>query len=46
MPLKNGELSGPEIRVLIRGHNKLAQIKVPAGLDRDGLIKLIIKIND
>ena len=41
MPLKNGELSGPEIRVLIRGHNKLAQIKVPLGLDRDGLIKFL-----
>lgn len=41
MPLKNGELSGPEIRVLIRGHNKLAQIKVPTGLDRDGLIKFL-----
>tara|TARA_R110001632_G_scaffold220253_1_gene350169 strand:+ start:1500 stop:2936 length:1437 start_codon:yes stop_codon:yes gene_type:complete len=41
MPLKNGELSGPEIRVLIRGHNKLAQIKVPPGLDRDGLIKFL-----
>mgnify|MGYP003643996255 CR=1 FL=1 len=41
MPLKNGELSGPEIRKLIRGHNKLAQIKVPTGLDRDGLIKFL-----
>ena len=41
MPLKNGELSGPEIRVLIRGHNKMSQIKVPAGLDRDGLIKFL-----
>ena len=34
-----GELSAAEIRTLIRGHNKLAQIKVPTGLDRDGLIK-------
>lgn len=41
MPLKNGELSGPEIRVLIRGHNKMSQIKVPPGLDRDGLIKFL-----
>mgnify|MGYP003630859843 FL=1 len=41
MPLKNGELSAPEIRKLIRGHNKLAQIKVPTGLDRDGLIKFL-----
>ena len=41
MPLKNGELSAPEIRVMIRGHNKMSQIKVPTGLDRDGLIKFL-----
>ena len=45
MPLKSGpnkgELSAPEIRKLIRGHNKLTNIKVPPGLDRAGLIKFL-----
>lgn len=36
-----GELTSTEIRKLIRGHNKLVNIKVPAGLDRDGLIKFL-----
>ena len=36
-----GELTGAEIRTLIRGHNKLVNIKVPKGLDRDGLIKFL-----
>ena len=36
-----GELTATEIRKLIRGHNKLVNIKVPAGLDRDGLIKFL-----
>ena len=36
-----GELSAAEIRTLIRGHNKLSQIKVPTRLDRDGLIKFL-----
>jgi thiol:disulfide interchange protein len=36
-----GELTGAEIRKLIRGHNKLTNIKVPTGLDRDGLIKFL-----
>ena len=35
------ELTMSEIRVLIRGHNKLSQIKVPSGLDREGLIKFL-----
>jgi hypothetical protein len=34
-----GELTSAEIRTLIRGHNKMTNIKVPKGLDRDGLIK-------
>jgi len=34
-----GELTSAEIRILIRGHNKMTNIKVPKGLDRDGLIK-------
>jgi hypothetical protein len=36
-----GELTATEIRKLIRGHNKLVNIKLPAGLDRDGLIKFL-----
>lgn len=36
-----GELTSAEIRKLIRGHNKLVNIKVPTGLDRDGLIKFL-----
>jgi len=36
-----GELTATEIRKLIRGHNKLVNIKVPAGLDRDGLINFL-----
>lgn len=35
------ELTMAEIRTLIRGHNKMSQIKVPTGLDRDGLIKFL-----
>ena len=36
-----GELTAAEIRTLIKGHNKLVNIKVPTGLDRDGLIKFL-----
>ena len=36
-----GELTGAEIRKLIRAHNILADIKIPKGTDRSGLIKLI-----
>jgi hypothetical protein len=43
MPYKTGEFKGEltsaEIRKLIRGHNKMSNIKVPKGLDRNGLIK-------
>ena len=35
------QLTLTEIRTLIRGHNKMSQIKVPSGLDRDGLIKFL-----
>ena len=42
MPYKSGEFKGElttgEIRKLIRGHNKLVNIKVPSGLDRLELI--------
>ena len=45
MPLKSGpnkgELTAAEIRKLIRGHNIGVTIKVPPGLDRDGLIKFL-----
>ena len=36
-----GELTGAELRKLIRAHNILVSIKIPAGTDREGLIKLI-----
>ena len=36
-----GELSGAELRKLIRAHNILVSIKIPKGTDREGLIKLI-----
>ena len=35
------ELTATEIRTLIRGHNKMSQIKVPSGLNKDGLIKFL-----
>jgi hypothetical protein len=45
MPYKTGKLKGEltaaEIRKLVRGHNKLVNIKIPSGLDRDGLIKFL-----
>jgi len=45
MPYKTGKLKGEltsaEIRKLIRGHNKLVTMKIPTGLDRDGLIKFL-----
>jgi hypothetical protein len=34
-------MTAAEIRTLIKGHNKLVNIKVPTGLDRDGLIKFL-----
>ena len=49
MPIKTGpnkgELTAGEIRKLIRGHNKLTNIKVPSGLDRQGLIDFLKKKN-
>lgn len=36
-----GELTAPELRRLIKEHNKLVSIKIPAKTDRLGLIKLI-----
>lgn len=49
MPYKSGKLKGElttaEIRKLIRGHNKLVNIKVPTGIDRDGLIAFLKKKN-
>ena len=45
MPYKagklKGQLTGAELRKLIRAHNILVSIKIPKGTDRDGLIKLI-----
>ena len=45
MPYKTGEFKGEltaaEIRKLIRGHNKLVSLKIPRGLDRNGLIKFL-----
>jgi len=36
-----GELTGAELRKLIKAHNILVSIKIPKGTDREGLIKLI-----
>ncbi len=36
-----GEMTGPELRKLIRAHNILSKIVIPKGTDRQGLIKLI-----
>lgn len=45
MPYKSGELKGqltaPELRRMIKEHNKLMSIKVPPKTNREGLIKLI-----
>ncbi len=38
-----GELTGPELRKLIRAHNILSKITIPKGTDRNGLIALIQK---
>jgi hypothetical protein len=47
MPYKRGslkgQLTGPEIRKLIKAHNKLNTIKIPTGSKRDDLIKLVEK---
>ena len=47
MPYKTGEFKGEltaaEIRKLIRGHNKLVSLKIPTGLDRNGLIKFLAR---
>ena len=47
MPYKTGEFKGEltaaEIRKLIRGHNKLVSLKIPKGLDRNGLIKFLAR---
>ena len=40
-----GQLTGVELRKLIRAHNILSKITIPKGTDRDGLIKLIEKHN-
>lgn len=41
--LKNGELTTPEIRKLIRAHNIAESIKIPKGAKRDDIMKLIEK---
>jgi hypothetical protein len=41
MPLKNGELSTPELRKLIKQHNKLMSIEIPKGSKRQDIINLI-----
>tara|TARA_R100000734_G_C3284197_1_gene77203 strand:+ start:131 stop:868 length:738 start_codon:yes stop_codon:yes gene_type:complete len=41
--LKNGELTTPEIRKLIRAHNVLVSIKIPKGSKREDIIKIIDK---
>ena len=38
-----GELTTPEIRKLIRGHNILTSIKIPKGATRDEIIKIVEK---
>jgi len=38
-----GELKAPEIRRMIKAHNKLMGIEIPKGTDRAGLIKLVEK---
>lgn len=38
-----GELTAPELRKLIRAHNKLTKITIPKGTDREGIIKIIEK---
>lgn len=43
MPLKNGELSTPELRKLIKEHNKLMSIEIPKGSKRQDIINLINK---
>ena len=43
MVLKNGELSTPEIRKLIRAHNVLVSINIPAGASREQIIKILDK---
>ncbi len=45
MPYKTGKLKGEltnaEIKKLIRGHNKLVEIKIPTGATRETLLKLV-----
>ena len=45
MPYKTGDLKGqltaPELRRMIKAHNKLVSINIPPKTNRDGLIKLI-----
>jgi len=47
MPYKTGKMKGelttPEIRKLIRGHNILTSIKIPKGATRDEIIKIVEK---
>jgi len=40
---KNGELTTPEIRKLIRVHNVLSAIKIPKGAKRQDIIELLKK---
>jgi hypothetical protein len=45
MPYKSGKMKGQltnaEIKKLIRGHNKLVDIKIPTGATRETLLKLV-----
>lgn len=41
MPLKNGDLTTPEIRKLIRAHNVLMSITIPKGSTREDIMKII-----
>ena len=43
MPLKNGELTTPELRKLVKQHNKLMSIEIPKGSKRQDIINLINK---
>tara|TARA_R110000772_G_scaffold135148_1_gene243777 strand:+ start:12065 stop:12880 length:816 start_codon:yes stop_codon:yes gene_type:complete len=36
-----GELTAPELRKLIRAHNKLTKITIPKGTDREGIINIV-----
>tara|TARA_R110001592_G_scaffold15696_1_gene67963 strand:- start:705 stop:1859 length:1155 start_codon:yes stop_codon:yes gene_type:complete len=40
-----GELTGKELRALVKAHNKLSKITIPKGSTREDIIKLIQKSN-